>query len=453
MSKQNISRRTVLRGLGTAVALPWLEIMSPSALSSMSATRVGAKTAAPTRLAFFYVPNGMHMPDWNQKGKRLKASPILRPLRKHLDKINVYSGLTLDGARAHGDGPGDHARSVASFLTGAHPKKTDGKAIRNGISVDQVAAKKLGELTKFASLELGTEPSAPAGRCDSGYSCVYTSNISWRSDVSPVAKEINPTVLFDRLFGTSAATASRDAELRKNKYRKSILDLVQEDARKLQRNLGKTDQQKLEEYLYSLRSIEKRLESTDKLDQLESDIPDYPRPKNVPRKYDEHIELLMDVLTLAFQSDLTRVSSFMFANAGSNRSYRDIDVRDGHHDLSHHGNNAEKQEQIAKINLYHMNLFKHFVDRLDSIPEGDGTLLDNCMILYGSGIADGNQHAHHQLPIMTIGGGGEKFSTGNHFNLGKETPLTNLYLSMLKGVGVKTNKFGDSNGTIDGLIR
>ncbi len=448
---KKLDRRTVLRGMGTVLALPMLEIMGPQKVAA--ATTGLATSKLPQRTAFFYVPNGMHMPDWTpgEIGKGFSLPATMQPLSKYRDRLNVLSGLALDGARAHGDGPGDHARSVASFLTGAHPKKTDGAGIYNGQSIDQKMAEALGERTRLASLEVGMESSAPAGRCDSGYSCVYTSNISWRTATSPVAKEIDPAALFDRLFGSSDERESKIASEKRRRYRKSILDMVQSDAKKIQQALGSDDQRKLDEYLYSVRDIEKRIASSEKLDQPEIDVPDYPRPEGVPRSFEQHMKILFDVMVLAWQSDSTRIMSFMYANAGSNRSYRNIEVKDGHHNLSHHGNSDEKQAQISKINLYHMNLFTYFLDKLHSTAEGQGTLLDNCTIVYGSGIADGNRHAHHGLPILTIGDNGGQFKTGEHFQFDKETPLTNLYLTMLQSADQQAETFGDSNGILQEL--
>ncbi len=448
-----ISRRTVLRGLGTVVALPWLEAMAGGSVSA--AGFGGPTTSPPLRSAFFYVPNGMHMPDWTPSdfGSRFKLTPIIQPLEQYRSKINVLTGLTLNGARALGDGPGDHARSVAAYLTGAHPKKTGGAGIYNGPSVDQVMAHHTGSNTRLPSLEIGMEQSASAGRCDSGYSCVYSSNIAWRTATTPVAKETNPAALFDRLFGSEDDRQNREQAARRRKYRKSILDFVRDQARSLRVELGVADRQKLDEYLDSIRRVEKQIAGTDKLDEPEMDVPDYPRPKGVPRQYAEHMKLLFDVMALALETDSTRILTFMYANAGSNRSYREIGVNRGHHDLSHHGNNAEKQEQISEINQYHMKLFTYFLDKLESISEGDGSLLDNCLIVYGSGIADGNKHAHHELPIMTVGGGGRRFVTGQHLKFDAETPLTNLYLTMLDQAGAPVKSIGDSTGILDQVLR
>jgi len=455
MSKQ-ISRRTMLRGMGIAVALPWLEAMAPVAPLIANVARAGdVGTAAPVRMAFLYAPNGMHMNDWKPSGpeaEKFKLKPILKPVEKFRSKMNILSGLSLDGAAAHGDGGGDHARSVASFLTGAHPKKTHGSDIRNGISVDQVAAEHIGHMTRLKSLEVGTEQSSTGGQCDTGYSCLYTSNISWRTERSPLSKEVNPAAIFNRLFGPEPQKTVDNRPLAtKAKNRKSILDFVMQEAKILHNDLGVTDRRKLDEYLYAVRDIERRIGSSEKLDQVETDLSSFQRPIGVPRQYDEHVKLLMDMMVLAFQSDCTRVASFMFANAGSNRAYTNLAIKDGHHNISHHGNSREKKQKISEINTFHMSLTHHFLTRLDAIPEGNGTLLDNCMVLHGSGIADGNSHSHKNLPIALFGSGGGTIKTGRHIQLRSGTPLTNLYRSMLQRVGAPVEKFSDSNGLINEL--
>ena len=452
MSKNQISRRTLLRGLGTAIALPWMECMLPGP-RLLASSAVGPTVGPPVRMAFLYVPNGMHMADWtpDAKGNNYQLTPILEPLAEFKSKINVLSGLSLNGARAHGDGGGDHARSVAAFLTGAHPRKTSGTNIRNGPSVDQIAAAKIGNLTKLASLEMGTEASAPAGRCDSGYSCLYTSNISWRTDTAPISKEINPRAVFERLFGVDNHAEARQAKSANSRRQRSILDYANEDAKRLHQKLGAADRRKLDEYLYAVRDIERRLHATELLDRPEEGVPDFPRPEGVPRKYEDHLKLLFDMLVLAFQTDSTRVATLMYANAGSNRSYRNLSIREGHHDLSHHGNSRKKQESVSKINVYHAELFSYLLRKLDAIPEGNGTLLDNCMIMYGSGIADGNTHAHHELPIALAGSGGGNITTGRHLSYRRGTQLTNLYRSMLDVMGAPVNEFGDSDGLLENL--
>ncbi len=457
MNRNQISRRTLLRGsFGAAMALPWLEAMAPAApLITSAASTIARKVAGgpPVRMAFLYVPNGMHMQDWSPKGpseKKFELQKIMEPISDFRDQMNVFTGLTLDGAFAHGDGGGDHARSVASFLTGSHPKKTNGDDIRNGQSVDQVAAERIGHLTRLKSLELGTQDSAQAGQCDSGYSCLYTSNISWRTERSPLAKEINPASVFDRLFGTDDGPQLDPRTLaRRERDRKSVLDFVGQEAKILSNKLGIQDKRKLEEYMYAVRDIERRLASTEKLDQTESDVPDAPRPIGVPAEYGEHVKLLFDMMTLAFQTDSTRTISFMYSNAGSNRPYKNLAIKDGHHNISHHGGSPEKQANISKINHYHVSLLRHLLTRLANIQEGGGSLLDNCMILYGSGIADGNSHTHKDLPICMFGGGGGTVKTGRHLRLKSGTPLTNLYRSMLDRVGAPVDRFSDSNGIVD----
>ena len=454
MNNTPISRRTVLRGLGTAMALPWLEAMTSPAPLIANVTRRAAVASPPVRMAFLYVPNGMHMPDWVPQGpggRDFKTQSIMEPIAEFRDKMNIFSGLSLRGAKALGDGGGDHARSVAAFLTGAHPKKTHGSDIRNGISVDQVAADKIGYLTKLKSLELGTEGSSKGGRCDSGYSCLYTSNISWRTDTSPLSKEINPATVFERLFGNGNEGESLRSLAKRESKRKSILDFVHGEAKSLSQALGTQDRRKLDEYLYAVRDIERRMHNIEKLGSSGEDFSDYPRPVGVPREYAEHVKLLFDMMILAFQTDSTRICSFMYANAGSNRSYRNLSIREGHHTISHHGKSQEKQQKISKINQYHMSLAHHLISKLDSIQEGDGTLLDNCMIMYGSGIADGNAHAHDNLPIAMFGGGGGTIQTGRYIRIRHGTPLTNLYRSMLERVGAPVEDFSDSTGTVEEL--
>ncbi len=454
MNRKLLSRRTLLRGVGTALALPWMEAMASPTLA-FGAGAFGCNEfkpeKPPVRMAFLYVPNGMHMPNWrpSDEGGEFVLPKVFEPVKKFRDQTTIISGLSLSGADAHGDGGGDHARSVAAFLTGAHPKKTDGSNIQNGVSVDQVAAKQIGDLTKIPSLELGTEASSPGGRCDTGYSCVYTSNISWRTETSPLPKETNPQSVFDRMFSSGHSADDKKANELRNKNRKSILDFVKSDARALHNKLGASDRRKLNEYMYAVREVEKQLAGTEILDKPEEDVPDFPRPAGVPRKYGEHIKLLFDMMVLAFQTDTTRTISFMYANAGSNRSYRNIGVSGGHHTLSHHNRDQAKQDQIAKINLYHMSLAEHLLERLSQIREGNKSLLDNCMIMYGSGIADGNSHAHRDLPIALFGNGGGLIRSARHLKVPRRTPLTNLYVSMLNGVGAKVDQFSDSTGRID----
>ncbi|EMB14504.1 DUF1552 domain-containing protein [Rhodopirellula europaea] len=458
-SPRTLSRRFLLRGLGTAVALPLLDVMSPTRL--LAATSDGGPP--PLRMGFFYVPNGMHMPAWTPQkdGREFELTPTLQKLAENKDSISVLSGLTLDGARAHGDGGGDHARSVAAFLTGAHPRKTNGADIQNGVSVDQVAAQYVGDRTRFASLELGLEASSQAGNCDSGYSCAYASNMSWRGPTNPMAKETDPRALFDRLFAGQTVKETRRAKSEREKYRKSILDFVASDAKRLHAHLPIVDRRKLDEYLYSIRDVEKRLDGAEKLGLTEEGVPDYPRPSGVPQELSRpsgvpqelsrHSDLMMDMVALAYQTDSTRILSFMFTNAGSNRAYKEIGVNEGHHELSHHGKSEHKQAEIAKINSFHAERFNYLLSRLKLIREGDGSLLDHCMIVYGSGISDGDRHNHDDLPILLAGGGGGRIRAGQHVRYKNGTPLCNLYLWMMKQMGANADRFGDSSGVLQGL--
>ncbi|MFL5338971.1 MAG: DUF1552 domain-containing protein [Gemmataceae bacterium] len=441
-----ISRRTILKGLGTAIALPYLEAMLPT--TAVAATPAGP----PKRLAFLYVPNGAHMQEWTPEklGKGYDLPKILEPLAPFQDRLNVLSGLTLDKARANGDGPGDHARSLASFLTGRQARKTAGSDIKIGVSADQVAAQHVGSQTRFQSLELGCEPGRQAGSCDSGYSCAYSSNISWRGDATPNAKEIDPKQVFERLFAGGKAGESAEATARRERYRKSILDSVLEDANSLKGQLGAADVRKLDEYLESVRELENRIEKFKQpVDpKLASGMT---KPGGVPKDYAEHLKLMADLMVLAFRGDLTRVGTFVFANEGSNRSYSFLGVPEGHHDLSHHGGDKKKQEKIRQINTFHTTQLAYLLGKMKGVKEGNGTLLDNVMLVYGSGIGDGNRHNHDDLPVLLIGGGGGKLKTAQHLKYPRETPLTNLYLSLLDIFGARVETLGDSTGRLTGI--
>jgi hypothetical protein len=445
---RNLSRRAILRGIGTALAVPWFESLTGTAWGGSAIQ----PAQPPVRFAVVYAPNGMHMPDWTPAaiGSSFELPAILQPLADFRGEMNVLSGLTLDSARAHGDGGGDHARALAAFLTGAHPRKTNGSNIKNGMSVDQLLATEIGHLTRFASLELGIEGNAVSGNCDSGYSCAYTSNLSWRNETTPVPKETNPQAVFDRLVGTHDAGGDQAAAQRR-KYRQSVLDFVRQDAQSLQRRLGRRDQQKLDEYLHAVRDIERRLSMSQQLPKPEVDLSNFPRPAGSPETYEEHVKMMCDVIALAFQTDSTRVLTFMLANAGSDRNYRELGISGGHHELSHHGNNKDKQLAISRINQFHTTLLRHLLSRLKSVPEGEGNLLQNSILLYGSGIADGNVHNHDNLPILLFGQGGGTLATGRHLRFPSETPLTNLHLSILRRMGVNASSFGDSSGPLDAL--
>lgn len=452
-SSWHISRRRALKGLGTALALPLLDSMSPSpALSRLArGAQAAADGAIPNRVAFLYVPNGMHMPDWTpaKVGADFELPPILQELAPLKSDLMVISGLAQDGGRAHGDGGGDHARAMASFLTGTHPKKTHGADIKAGVSADQVAAQKVGKLTRFASLELGCDAGAQSGNCDTGYSCAYSTNASWRTESQPVAKEINPRLVFDRLFTDGPPGETQEAKARRNRYRLSILDFVLEDATCLKKRLGANDQRKLEEYLSTVRELEARIARSE---QSTGEGPaGFAKPAGVPPEYADHIRLMYDLLALAFQADLTRVSTFVHADEGSNRSYAFIGVSEGHHDLSHHAGDKEKQAKISKINQFHASHLAYFLKKLKDTPEGDGNLLDHAMIAYGSAIGDGNRHNHDDLPILVAGRGCGTLAPGRHLRYEKETPLNNLWLSMLDRLGAHVDRLGDGNGLLPEL--
>ena len=391
------------------------------------------------------------MEDWTPAAPgALKALPnILEPISEFRGDVMLLSGLTHNNGRALGDGPGDHARAAASFLTGVHPKKTDGADIRNGISVDQVAAELVGGRTRFASIELGVEHGRLAGNCDSGYSCAYSNSISWRSETTPMPPEVNPRLVFERLFGRPGDSNDPVARAKRKRYEKSILDFVQQDTRKLQSELGTTDRRKLDEYLTGVREIEKRIEASEA--SAAQTTPSMDRPSGVPVDFAEHAKLMFDLQVVAFQTDQTRIATFMLAREGSNRTYREIGVPGGHHGLTHHRNDEEKIRKISKINRYHMELFSYFLKRLDSIQEGDGTLLDHSMVLYGSGLADGNKHTHHDLPVLVAGRAAGGLHPGRHLRYDTETPMANLYLTLLDRMGVHPESIGDSNGRLEHL--
>lgn len=444
-----LSRRSILRGLGACVALPWLECMGPLTpwAKADPAKPAGAPTA-PNRMALLYIPNGVHMPDWRpaQPGPLGELPRTLAELAAHKEQLLVISGLAADKARANGDGGGDHARALSAFLTGVQPRKTEGADIRGGISVDQVAAATIGERTRLSSLEIGCESGSMAGNCDSGYSCVYSSTMSWRSATQPVPKEVNPKLVFERIFG--AGSAAERAE--RDRLRKSVIDFVREDFKSLNGKLGRQDQNKLDEYISSIRDLEVRIGRAASFSNPKP--PEgFQLPEEMPVDYQTHIRLMCDLMVLAFQTDSTRIATFVLANEGSNKPYPFIEVREGHHDLSHHGNNAEKQEKISRINRFHMQQFAYLLERMSTVREGEGTLLDHSMIALGSGNSDGNRHNHDDLPILLAGRGNGTLTPGRHMVLPGETPLNNLWLAMLNRMDVHTAQLGDSTGELKGL--
>ncbi len=440
MTSVHINRRTVLRGTGTALALPMLDIMhSASAAAPTAAT-------SPTRMAFVFFPNGAIMDRWKPTGEGadFELGDTLKPLQSHKNDLLLMTGLTQNHARANGDGGGDHARNASAFLTGAQPRKTSGADIEVGISADQAAAKLIGDRTRLPSLELGIERGRNSGNCDSGYSCAYSTNISWKSPNTPTAKEINPRLAFERIFGSREAAATQE---RRRRFRKSILDFVSEDAARLQGRLGGTDRRKLEEYFTSVREVEQRIDRANHLRPQE--IPDVNLPAGVPAELSEHLRLMYDIMLLSFQTDSTRIATFMVGDAGCNRTYREVDVKSGHHQLSHHRNDEDKVKQIARIDHFLAQQFSDFLTRMKAVQEGDSNLLDNSMILYGSAISDGNRHNHHDLPIVVAGRGGGSVQTGRVVQNPNETPLNNLLVAMAQRVGADIGELGDSTKPMD----
>jgi len=441
---KSLARRTFLRGIGATIALPMLDAMTPA---FAAASRLGSNS--PRRLVFVYVPNGIIMKDWTPaaEGAAFEFPRILKPLEPYRKDLMILSGLTHNTGRALGDGPGDHARAAASFLTGVHPKKTAGADISSGVSVDQIAAQKIGAATRFASLELGCEDGRLVGNCDSGYSCAYSNSISWRTTSTPMPPEVNPRAVFERLFGDASETP--EARARRLAYNKSILDFVLEDTQRLKGDLGKTDRHKLDEYLDAVREIERRIELAEHDSQQFT--PPIEKPAGVPVEFADHVRVMFDLMVLAFQADLTRISTFMICREGSTRTYREIGVSDAHHPLTHHRGNPEWIEKVAKINCFHLEQFAYFVGKLKATPDGDGTLLDRMMVVYGSGLADGNQHTHNDLPVAIAGGGNGVLHAGRHVRYPKETPMTNLYVAMLDHMGITPEHIGDSTGELQHL--
>jgi len=440
-------RRKFLRGLGTLVALPALNSLCPT--SAFGATADGA-SKFPKRVAWVYIPNGANMADWTPAttGADYEMPMILQPLAEHRKQLTVITGLQNPMGDALGDGGGGHARAAASFLTGVHPRKTAGADIKAGISVDQIAANQIGNQTRLPSLELSCDAGQRAGSCDSGYSCVYQFNMSWKTETQPMNPEVNPRSAFERLFGNGDPAATLEASARRAIYRKSVLDYVLDDAHRMEGSLDATDRRKLDEYLTAVRDLETRIQRA-----AQFPAPKVPagaaEPENF-ESFEQQMQLMYDVLALAFQTDSTRIATFVISHDGSNRPYPMVGIREGHHDLSHHRNDEEKKHKLAQINRYHVTQFARFLARLKSIPEGDGSVLDNCMIQYGSGLSDGNAHSFVNLPVLLAGG--SVASAGQHVKVEGKTPMTNLYRSMLDNIGVHTEKIGDSSGKLERIV-
>jgi hypothetical protein len=440
----SLSRRQFLKGLGACLALPSL---GQFAVSSASAK--GASATVPIRMAFVYVPNGTIPSAWwpsGDGGADFNLSKTLEPLAPVKQQLSVISGLADKSAEAGMDGAGDHARAGGTFLTGVRIKKTAGADLRAGVSIDQAVASKIGHLTRFPSLELTCDNVRKSGNCDSGYSCAYGYNLSWRSPTQPLTPEPNPRLLFERLFGTGNAE-ERIANLkRREAEEKSILDFVLDDARRLEKNLDGRDRAKLDQYLTSVREVEQRIERAEKLGKLPN--PAMETPRGIPSDFREHVGLMFDMLLLAFQTDSTRVATLMLASEGSNKTFPDLGITEGHHNLSHHENSADKIEKIQQIDEWYVTQFAKFLQKLDAAKDADGSsLLKNSLIVYGSGNADGNAHTHTNLPILLAGSGGGKLRPGRYLKP-QSTPLSNLFLTMSDCVGADLESHGDSTGRL-----
>jgi len=442
--KRRLPRRTFLRGLGTAIGLPFLDAMHPA----MAFTPV--KPAC--RTAFVYFPNGVQQDSWIPLTEGVIAplpqqiSRVLEPLVPYRNDILVLGGLTNDGGRAKGDGPGDHGRAGAAYLTGMHPKKTFGKEIQTGVSIDQIVAQAIGSKTRFPSLQLGCEDGIQGGNCDNGYSCAYSNSISWRSPSTPNPPEVRPRAVYERLFGNPEFDLDPVRRARMQRYNRSILDSVIEDTRRLEGSLGPSDRRKLDEYLYGIREIEGRIQKTERANTTRV-RPNMEVPSSsVPEHYTEHCRLMFDLMTAALQSDSTRVITLQMAIEQSNRAYREIDISDSHHGLTHHGGDKEKIEKCIRINRYEVEQFAYFIGKLKSTQDGDGTLFDHVMVSYGSGL--GHDHDHDNLPTVLTGRGNGLFRLGRHIKYPNETPLANLHLTMAQQMGVPAESFADSTGKL-----
>ena len=432
-----LPRRTFLRGMGATVALPFLDAMTPAFASA---------SAPVTRVAFVYTANGVIMQDWTpaEEGPGFAFSKTLTPVEPFRDDLLVLTGLAHRNGEALGDGPGDHARAGASWLTGVHPRKTRGADIRNGMSVDQMLAETIGRDAPLPSLELGLQDVRMAGGCDSGYSCAYSNTISWSSPTTPLPYENNPSRVFSRLFGDGDTTdpAVREVRARQNR---SLLDFVRDDAARLRATLGAGDRRKLGDYLDSVREVERRIRNAR---HDGAALPVLDRPDGIPPTFEEHVRLMSDLITIAFQADLTRVVTLMYSREGGNRTYRSIGVPDAHHGLSHHLNDPEKMARLAVIDRHHVAMLAYLLGKLRDAQDGDGSLLDHAMVVYGSSLSDSNAHTHDDLPTLLAGGGGGALRGGRHLRYPDGTPMTNLFLTMLDRLGVHRERVGDSTGRI-----
>ncbi|MFT7172480.1 MAG: hypothetical protein ACI9NQ_000692 [Paracoccaceae bacterium] len=448
----NLGRRAFLRGVGASVALPSFRSLGAE-VKSAAAARGMTATGAPLRMAYLYVPNGVIMDKWRPEGtgSDFKFNESMKSLDAFKNDLQIIKGLEQANGWAGADGAGDHARSGATFLTGARPKKTAGSDIRLGISADQMAASHLGSETRLPSLELSCDAVRKSGNCDSGYSCAYQYNMSWRSATQPMTPESNPRLVFERLFGGGSNNERKNGLAKRRAEKRSILDIVMDDARAMNNQLGRNDRQKLDEYITGVREIERRIEKAESFGPPPE--PGVAAPEEgVPREYQDHIRLLFDMLLLAFRTDQTRISSFLLAHDGSNRSFSGLGVNEGHHGLSHHRRAQDKMDKISKIDAFYVRQLAYFLERMKATEDVDGnTLLHNSMIVWGSGLSDADRHSHDDLPIIVAGNAGGKFQTGRHLELPDKTPLNNLYMRMLQESGAPVDRIGDSTGVLKGI--
>lgn len=440
--KKAVPRRAFLRGMGGAVALPLLDAMIPAS--------VKAAGKGPMRLGVVYVPNGMWpMDKWTPKteGPAFELTPIMEPLAKFRDKLTVVSGLAHKEAMAiPTDGGGPHTHAFATFLTGVRPKLTNGKDFQVGVSLDQVAAAKLGKETQLASLEVSLFLKDSVGSCEGGYACVYTNTPCWRTPTTPLPMEHNPRALFERLFGDSDTTDQKTRLARIHEQR-SILDGMTTLASRFMGEIGPGDRAKLSEYLDAVRDTERRIQIAEK--QADKEIPTAERPIGTPSSFEEYAKLMIDLQVLAYQTDLTRVVTFAMEHEGGGRAYPEIGIPDDHHTLSHHQNNSVSIDKLVQIHRYHMKLFAYYLEKLQSVPDGDGSLLDNMIMLYGSALSDGNSHLHENLPLLLVGGAGGNIKGGRHNRYPDQTPMANLHVAILDKLGIPAEKLGDSTGKLD----
>lgn len=441
--KKALSRRTFMRGMGATLALPLLDSMVPAFAAAQNTAK------SPTRLSFIYVPNGIIMNKWTPAtvGAGFEMTPIMSPLAPYREKLLALTGLTANGARAlEGEGAGEHARASAAFMTGVHPKKTEGLDLQSGISVDQIAARELGKATQLASLEVAIDSTDVVGTCDTGYSCAYSNTLCWRTDTTPMPMENQPRGVFERLFGDNETTDTAERIDRLQK-RRSILDSVTKEAARLVIGLGPSDRGKLNEYLDAIRDVERRIQTAE--GQSSRELPALERPSGVPAKFTEHCKLMMDLQVLAYQCDMTRVITFMVGREQNTRVYDELGFSDAFHPLSHHLNDPVKIAKVVQINTLHTQMFSYFLEKMASTADGDGSLLDHSIIVYGSAISDGNLHLHDNLPILVAGGGSGTLKGGRHLRYPDETPVANLYLTLLDKLGVPVEKLGDSTGRLE----